>query len=274
MVSGEDRFDHFTPDMQAATYSPVPAHAHDMLPRIKSREVSTEVISSETSFFSIHGFLISCIITPLMGLGYVALGFFIIFGHTTLVISHSTQRATLISQAFTALASIWHLLALIPALSVVERVRAEEWWRRLLKGTYFNRANSVSSNISGTFAHTVEIIASWSSPYFRSAWIAALVVVVLLDIAPGAIHVESGLNTVPASFPVPALPSNSIYSNYTQPFLFTGDQTHASMDIAPVYYKALLTAGTYVKAAPPALNVLVPRPDISPGQGYRYLTDV
>jgi hypothetical protein len=209
-----------------------------------------------------------------MGFGFVALGLYTIYGHTTLVISHSTEHAAVVSQAFTALFSSWHFLALLPALSVVDSVRSEEWWRRLLRTTSFSRANSVSSNIGGTFAHTVEIVASWSSPYFKSAWVAALIVVVLADIAPGAIHVQIGSDPIPASFPVPALPQDSIYSNYSTPFLFTGDQFHASVDIAPVYYKASLFAATDVKSIPPAPNVLVPRPNISPGQGYRYLTDV
>jgi hypothetical protein len=226
------------------------------------------------SCFSVDGFLVSCIIPPLMGFGFVALGLYAVHGHTTLVISHSTEHAAVINQAFTALFGIWHFVALVPALSVVQRVRSEEWWRRLLKGISFNRANSVSSNISSTFAHTVEIVLSWSSRCFRSAWIVALAAFVLADIAPGAIHVEIGLEPVPSSFLVPALPANSIYSNYSQPFLHTSDQTHASIDIAPIYYDAVVAASTFVKATPPAYDALVPRPNVSPGQGYRYLTDV
>lgn len=220
------------------------------------------------------GGLVSCIIPPLLGFSFVALGFYITYGHTTIVISHSTEHAAVISQAFTALFAVWHFLALVPAFSVVQNVQSEEWWRRLLRGTKFSRANSVSSNIGSTFAHAFEIGISWSSNYFKSAWIVTLVAVVLTDIAPGAIHVAVGLDAIPASFPVAALPPNSIYDNYSQPFLRTSDLTHASVVIAPIYYLALLDAKTYVKAAPPALNLLVPRPNISPGQGYRYLTDV
>jgi hypothetical protein len=108
----------------------------------------------------------------------------------------------------------------------------------------------------------VEIIVGRSSHYFKAAWITTLVAVVLADIAPGAIHVEVGSNAIPAFFPVPDLPSNSIYSNYSEPFLFTGDHVQASMDIAPVYYKANLFAATDVKAVPPSPNTLVPRPNI------------
>ena len=157
------------------------------------------------------GLLVSCIIPLLMGSGFVALGFYIIYGHHTLVISHSVEHAVVLSQAFTALFAIWHFVALIPAVSLAQSVRSEEWWRRLLRGTPFNRANSVSSNNSGTFAHMAEIVVSWSSPYFRVAWVAALIAAVLRDIAPGAIHVEVGLDAVPTSFLVPALPPNSIY---------------------------------------------------------------
>lgn len=267
--------DHHLPhrlaDMQPKTYTPV---SMDETLQIQPYADVPAPKTHRRSFFAVDGFLVSCIIPPFMGFSFVGLGLFIIYGHTTLVISHSTEHAAVISQGFTALSAFWHFLALLPALSVVQSVRSEEWWWRLLKKTSFNRANSVSSNISGIFAHTVEIVGAWSSLYFKSAWIAALFIIVLVDIAPGAIQVEVGSNAVPASFQVPALPPNSIYSNYSEPFLFTGDQFHASMDIAPIYYKANMFAGTYVKAAPPTPNALVPRPNISPGQGYRYLTDV
>jgi hypothetical protein len=254
---------HNTPP--SLPYVDAPSHIHEQEPGPDFRR---------GSFFSMDGFMVCCIILPLMGFGFVTLRLYIIYGHTILVISHSTKHAIIISQAFTALFSVWHVLALIPALTMVQKVRSEEWWRRLSKGTSFNRTNSVSSNISGTFTHTVDIILSWSSRYFRSAWIAALTALVLADISPGAIHVEVGLNSVPTSFPVPALSANSVYSNYSQPFLETGDQTHALIDIAPIYYEAVVAFGTFVKAAPPTFSALVPRPNISLGQGYRYLTDV
>ena len=120
----------------------------------------------------------------------------------------------------------------------------------------------------------VETIVSWSSPYFKVAWIAALIAAVLRDIAPVAIHAEVSLDVIPTSFPVPALPPNSIYSNYSQPFLSTGDLVHASVDIAPIYFNVIVFGTTYVKAAPPTPNALVPQPNIAPGQGYRYMTDV
>jgi hypothetical protein len=243
----------------------LPLHIHDGLPT---------PISPGRSFFSMDGILMSCIIPPLMGFGFVALGLYIIYGNSTLVVSKSTDNAAVISQAVTALFAVWHVVALIPAFSMVQRVRSEEWWRRLLKGTYFNRANSVSSNISGTYGHTFEMVVSWSSRYFKLAWITAIVAVILTDIAPGAIRIQIGLNAIPSLFPVPAIPANSIYSNYSKPFLYSGDLIHASRDIAPIYYKAFTYGGTYVKTAPPAFNALVPRPNITPGQGYRYSTDV
>ena len=266
-------------NMQPTIYRSVPTDdtLYALTYADNTRRLHGEVLADEArrgSYFSMDGFLVSCIIPPLMGFGFVALGLYIIYGGTPLVIAHSTNRAAVVSQAFTALFAIWHYLALIPVLSVVQKVRSEEWWRRLLNGTYFNRANSVSSNVSGTLAHMVEIVVSPSSHYFKSAWITALIAVVLADIAPGAIHVAIGSNAIPTPFMVPALPSNSIYSNYSEPFLFTGDHVQASMDIAPVYYKANLFAATDVKAVPPTPNALVPRPNISPGQGYRYLTDV
>ena len=265
-------------DMHPAVYNPVPI---DEVPETRPNANSPRHINEETeldpnrrSFLSMDGFLVSCIFPPCMGFSFVALGFYIIYGHTTLVISHSTKHVALIGQAFTAISAMWHFIALIPAISAVQKVRSEEWWRRLLKTASFNRVNSVSSNVSGAFAHTIEIIFAWSSQYFKSAWIVTLITVVLADIAPAAIQVKIGSNTVPASFLVPALPPNSIYSNYSKPFRVTDNRVHPSIDIAPVYYKASAFSGTHAKAAPPSINALVPRPNIIPGQGYRYLTDV
>jgi hypothetical protein len=226
------------------------------------------------SFSSMDGFLVLCSMPPLMGFSFVAFGFYTIYRHTPLVISHSTEHAAKISQAFTAICAVWHFIALIPVISVVQKVRSEEWWRRLSTGNSFKRANSVSSNINGTFAHTVEVVIASSSRYFKFAWMLSLIAVILADIAPAAIHTKVGLNSIPTSFLVPALPPNSIYSNYSEPFFTIGDQVYSSVDIAGVYYNALLFTATDVKAAPPTPNALVPQPNISPGQGYRYLTDV
>jgi hypothetical protein len=209
-----------------------------------------------------------------MGFSFVAFGFYTIYCHSPVVISHSTQNAAGISQAFTTVCVIWHFLALIPPLSVMQRVKSEEWWRRLLNGTSFNRANSVSSNVGGIFGHAIEIVTARSSQCFKLAWIAILITYILADIAPAVIHVEIGRDAIPAAFPVPALPSDSIYNDYSNPFIITGDRVHTSMDVAPLYYKAIVFAETFIKAAPPAPNALVPRPNISPPHGYRYLTDV
>jgi hypothetical protein len=142
-------------------------------------------------------------------LSFVAFALYIHYNPNPIVISHSTQNAAVISQGFTALFALWHFFALIPALSVVSSVRSEEWWRRLLHSTTFNRANSVSSNISGNVAHLVEMVISWSSPYYKIAWIVAIFAVILSDIAPGAIHAETGMNAIDNSFAVPAFPPNS-----------------------------------------------------------------
>jgi hypothetical protein len=243
------------------------------LPHRIHGEVPT-LILPERSLFSMDGILMSCIIPPIMGFGFVAFGLCIMYGNAAIIISKWTDNTAIISQAATALFALWHLLALTPALSVVQRVRSEEWWRRLLRGTYFNRANSISSNINGTYGHTFEMLASWLSHYFQLAWITAIIAVILTDIAPGAIHFEIGLNVVPSSFPVPALPPNSIYSNYSKPFFSSGDLVHASMDIAPIYYKAFTYAGVHVKTAPPTFGALVPRPNTIPSQGYHYSMDV
>jgi hypothetical protein len=261
------------PDMQAASTmddtlesQPYANAPHDgEVPALDSRL---------KSFFSMSSFLISCAITPLIGFSFVALGLGIIYSPDTCFISYSTKHVARINQGFTTLFSLWNIMALIPALSVVKQVRSEEWQRRLWKGTSFNRVNSVSSNIGGIFSHTVEVIGSWSSPYFKCAWIAAVAAIILVDVAPGAIHVETGLTVVPKSFLVPSLPPNSVYDDYSSPFDTTGDEVHPSSGIAPVYLAAYLYAGTYVDATPPSPNMLVPYPNISPNEGYRYSTDV
>jgi MFS-type transporter involved in bile tolerance (Atg22 family) len=63
-----------------------------------------------------------------MGFSFVAFGFYVIYGQTTFVISHSTEKAAVVSQAFTAISAAWHFIALIPVASLVQRVRSEEWW--------------------------------------------------------------------------------------------------------------------------------------------------
>jgi hypothetical protein len=236
-----------SPDMQPTINRPDSMGNNLSTPPDRSSRIEEEAgPASLRSLFSTDSILVSCIIPPFMGFTFVTLGFYIIYGHTKLVISHSTENATLISQAFVAIFAIWHFVALIPALSVVQRVRSEEWWRRLLKTTTFNRVNSVSSNIGGAFTHAVEMAVARSSPCFKSAWIATLIVVVLADITPGAIHVEIGSSMVPASFPVPALPPNSIYSDYSKPFGTTNPHVHDSVKLAPVYFTAMAT-GAFVK---------------------------
>ena len=101
------------------------------------------------------------------------------------------------------------------------------------------------------------MISSWSSPYFKCAWIAAVSAIILVDVAPGAIHIETSLTVLPKSFLVPSLPPNSVYHDYSSPFDTTGDEVHPSSGIAPVYLAAYLYAGTYVDATPPSCNMLV-----------------
>jgi hypothetical protein len=144
----------------------------------------------------------------------------------------------------------------------------------MLRGTYFNRAHSVSSNINTTFGHMYEMAVLWSSCYFKLAWVTTIAAAIIADIAPGAIHVEVGLSGTPSSYSVPALPPNSIYSNYSQLLLNSGDILPASVGIAPIYYKTFTFVGLDFKTTPLAYNVLVPRPNITPGQGYCYSTDV
>jgi hypothetical protein len=244
-------------------YDPVPAEDTEM-----------DSTNQRGPRFPIADFLVQCVIPPLLGLSSVAFGLYIHYNPNPIVISHSTQNAAVISQGFTALFAVWHFFALIPALSVVSSVRSEEWWRRLLHSTTFNRANSVSSNISGNVAHLVEMFISRSSPYYKVAWIVAIFAVILSDIAPGAIHAEIGMNAIDDSFTVPALPRNSIYSDYSKPFSITNDTIYDSVDIAPIYFNAITMTESYVTAKPLVFNALIPRPNVVPGQGYRYLTDV
>ena len=80
------------------------------------------------SLVSIDGLLVSCIVPPLMGFSFVVFGFYVIYGQTTFVISRSMEKAAVVSQAITAISAAWHLIALIPVASLVQRVRSEEWW--------------------------------------------------------------------------------------------------------------------------------------------------
>jgi hypothetical protein len=254
------------PESRLQMYDPVPAE--------DSPSPEMESPDQRGPRFLTADFLVQCVIPPLLGLSFVVFGLYIHYNPNPIVISHSTQNAAVISQGFTALFGVWHFFALIPAFSAVSSVRSEEWWRRLLHSTTFNRANSVSSNISGNVAHLVEMFISWSSPYYKIAWIVAIFAVILADIAPGAIHAEIGMNAIDDSFTVPALPPNSIYSDYAKPFFITNDTLYDSVDIAPMYFTSIMMAGSYVTAKPLTPNALVPRPRVVPGQGYRYLTDV
>ena len=85
-------------------------------------------VSRRNTKFSTKNFLVDCIIPPLMGFSFVALGFYIVYTPTAVVVSHSTEHMAVISQAFTAIFAVWHFLAIIPILSAVQRVRSEEWW--------------------------------------------------------------------------------------------------------------------------------------------------
>lgn len=223
--------------------------------------------------FSAGKFLLQCLITPILGFGFVAFGFYILYGSSPVVISQSTAHISDISQGLTVLLVLWNFVALAPALSVSDTVKNEEWWRRLVHGTTFNRANSVSSNIGGNFSHAKEMLLSWTSRYYKVAWAAAFIAAMLADIAPSAIHVQSGWKTsgTAISLSVPALPANSIWSDYSAPFSFTNDTQHSSIDLAPLYYGAVVLSGMLPDVMP---NVLLPRPNASESTGYRYTTDV
>jgi hypothetical protein len=252
-------------------YDPVPVQ-DPPTPELKSSSVTST--DHQGRRFPITNFLTQCVIPPLLGLSFVTLGLYIHYDPNPIVVSHSTENAALISQGFTALFAVWHFFALLPVLSAVYSVRSEEWWRRLLQSTTFKRANSVSSNISGNVAHMMEMFRSRSSPYYKIAWVAAIIAVVLADIAPAAIHVQVGLIALDNSFSVPALPPNSIYSDYSKPFAMSNYTLHTSVEIAPMYINSQTFTRAYVTAQPSVLNALIPRPNIFPGQGYRYLTDV
>lgn len=224
--------------------------------------------------FSYRTLPIQCLLPPLIGFSFVALGLCVAYKPNPIIVSHSINNTVVISQAYTALFAIWHFLALIPVLDAVRSVRSEEWWRRLAHSTSFRRVNSVSSNIGGNLAHGIDILGPWSSYSYQVAWFIAILAVIIADIGPGVIHVEVGFQAVDAAYQVPALPSDSIFSNYSRPFYMTSDFVHASVDIAPMYYASLILVDSYVTAGPPVPNAIVPRPSVTNGVGYRYSTDV
>jgi hypothetical protein len=142
------------------------SQTYDLVPAEDSASPEMESPDQRGPRVSIIDFLVECVIPPLLGLSFVAFGLYTHYNPNPIVISHSTQNAAVISQGLTALFAVF---ALVPALSGMSSVRSKEWWRRLLHSTTFNRANSVSSNISGNVAHLVEIFISWSSPYYKIA---------------------------------------------------------------------------------------------------------
>ncbi|KZP14517.1 hypothetical protein FIBSPDRAFT_105279 [Athelia psychrophila] len=229
---------------------------------------------SSRHVFSTKSFALQCLLPPLIGLSFVALGLYIVYTPDPIIISYSTTNTIVLSQAFTALFAIWHFLALMPVLDAVRSVRSEEWWRRLTHSASFSRVNAVSSNIGGNLAHGLDILGPWSSYAYQAAWLIAILCVAIADIGPGAIHVDIGLRAIDAEYKVPALPPDSIFGNYSRPFYMTSDFFHASVDIAPMYYASLLVAQSYVTAGPPVPNAIVPRPSVTAGTGYRYSTDV
>ncbi|KAF7973884.1 hypothetical protein HWV62_14012 [Athelia sp. TMB] len=251
------------------------SHFHLPYDALATEEIPRHTSSprAQQSYLS-RSFALQCLLPPLLGLSFVAFGLYVAYTPNPIVISRSTDNTIALSQAFTALFAVWHFLALLPVLDVVRSVRSEEWWRRLLHSTTFNRANAVSSNIGGNLAHGLDILGPWSSYYYQAAWILAILAVILADIAPGAIHVEVGWEGVAAEYMIPALPPGSIFSNFSRAFYETSDFIHASIDIAPMYYTSLLVASSYVTAGPPVPNALVPRPAVTSGVGYRYSTDV
>lgn len=224
--------------------------------------------------FFITSFTLQCLLPPLIGLSFVALGLYIVYIPDPIIISHSTTNTVVVSQAFTALFAIWHFLALMPVLDAVRSVRSEEWWRRLTQSAAFSRVNAVSSNIGGNFAHGLDLLGPWSSYAYQAAWVIGILCAVIADISPGAIHVNLGFEAIDAEYLVPALPANSVVDDYPAPFYMTDDFLYASVDIAPMYYASLLVAQSYVTAGPPVSNAIVPRPSVTAGTGYRYSTDV
>lgn len=235
---------------------------------------NTRAQPEQRSPFSFKTFFVQCVVPPLLGLGYVGFGFYILYAPTPFVLSHSTANQAIISTALIAISSIWHFIALTPIFGLVNNVNSEEWWRRLLCSTTFAHVNSVSSNLSGTVGFLRELFLARSSRYFKAAGIVTILAVITGDIVPGAIHVAVGYASTSASYAVAALPADSVYSNYSQPFTMTNDFDYAPVDIAPMYWNAIMYGLAFITARPSTLNALIPRPTVREGQGYRYSTDV
>ncbi|KAF7982507.1 hypothetical protein HWV62_28106 [Athelia sp. TMB] len=260
--------------MELAPRPPLPhAHSSDTTHGHLSYTSAPAPYTPAPAPFAPGTFLLQCLVTPLLGLGFAALGFYILYAPAPPAIAHSTAHIAAVSQGLTVLLVLWTVLALAPALGVADAVRTEEWWRRLTRGTTFARANAVSSNIGGGVARAREMLLGWTSRYYKAACAAALLAAVLADIAPGAIHVQSGWRASGAApgLTVPALPAGSIWDRYDEPFAFTNDTQHASIDLAPVYYAAVAFGGMLPDVVPGAL---VPRPNAPASTGYRYTTDV
>ncbi|KAH8926243.1 hypothetical protein BT69DRAFT_1013534 [Atractiella rhizophila] len=141
----------------------------------------------------------------LLGILYLVFCIYVSYINTDVIVSHSTDRAAEIRGALTAAANIWVFITLLFVGNLVDRIRAEEWYRRLSSASYgskakggdgaeFQHLNHVSSNLGGTLRQAIDLFAyfSGSSRAFKAVFVSALISLGLNELAPSLLQLVPG----------------------------------------------------------------------------------
>ncbi|KAH8914508.1 hypothetical protein BT69DRAFT_1326292 [Atractiella rhizophila] len=174
--------------------------------------------------------LADAFLPSILGLIYVIFCIYVAYSGKNIIISHSTDHATEIRGLVTALTNIWIFFCLLFVDNLVDRIRSEEWHRRLSiashitgneNGLIFAHLNHVSSNLGGTLRHAVDLFTFFpgSSRVFKVVFLSALLSLALNELAPSLLQVvvewySIGIHNIPIS----ALPLLSIHANLSEPF--------------------------------------------------------
>ncbi|KAH8919962.1 hypothetical protein BT69DRAFT_1321786 [Atractiella rhizophila] len=203
---------------------------------------------------------------------------------TDIIVSSSTEHATEIRGAITAAANIWIFISLLFVGNLVDKVRSEEWFRRLTvasqgdgrsegTGVPFAHLNHVSSNLGGALRQAVDLFTFFggSSKAFKSVFLSALLSLGLNEFAPSLLQLVPGWYSVGLhSISIPSLPPLSIHSNLSVPFSRTAS---LASELSTVYLQAQLL-GTPIRAYRNFPDAIVPLPNISfTEHGEEYATD-
>ncbi|KAH8916176.1 hypothetical protein BT69DRAFT_805654 [Atractiella rhizophila] len=221
--------------------------------------------------------LVEAFLPSLLGIAYVIFCVYVSDASSPPVISHSTAHATELRGATTAIANIWIFISLLFVGNLIDRIRSEEWHRRLMSatevGTPFAHLNHVSSNLGGTLRHAVDLFSFFtgSSRPFKSVFISALLAIALNETAPSILQVVPGWYPIGRhNISIPSLPPLSLHANLSTVFSRTST---TSSELATVYVFAKLNnEPIFIYRNFP--NAVVPLPNILSDHGEVYETDV